>query len=218
MSQYPPQRESFLDLVWRYKYRLGLYILGVSFLSFTALYLLGVVPDELRVLDDKLPPPAPLATTTPGSGGSVVADLPERIVIDKIGIDTPVQNPDATDDKTLNAELLKGAVRYPGSGTLGKGNMFLFGHSTGIRVVNNQAYKAFNRLRELRLGDVIRIQSGTKEYNYKVTSVSLVDSDAKLVDFTRKADMVTLSTCNVFGEKQERFVVEAIFVKSIPLE
>jgi LPXTG-site transpeptidase (sortase) family protein len=242
MSQYQPNnsKQSFLDLVWQYKFYLLFYVFGISFLSFTALYLVGGVPVELRVLDEqpvaKPVDPAllststtiPLATTTvvtnpkPSSSSDPLyamgTDFPLRVIIDKVNIDTSISNPTSADISILNNALLKGAVRYPGSGTLGHGNMFIFGHSTGIRVVNNQAYKAFNNLKDVEIGDTIRIQSIDKEYNYKVTSVSMVDSEEAWVTFSQDKNMVTLSTCNVFGQKQDRYVVEAIFVKSIDLQ
>jgi LPXTG-site transpeptidase (sortase) family protein len=241
MSQYQPENSTpgFLDLVWHYKYYLAFYVIGISFLSFTALYLLGGVPIELRVLDEK-PIARPVdpegtasstilstinvATTSTKQTDStdslydIGRDFPLRVLIDKVGIDTSVSNPTSADVSILNNALLKGSVRYPGSGTLGRGNMFIFGHSTGIRVVNNQAYKAFNNLKNVEIGDTVRIQSIDKEYNYKVTSVSMVDSEDAWVTFSDDKNMVTLSTCNVFGQKQDRYVVEAVFIKSISLE
>lgn len=208
MSQY--HKESVLDLAWRYKYRLVLSVVGISFVSFTALYLLGLVPDEIKVpFADSDSQPTKIVPVKIES--QAVVDYPTKLIIKKIGIDTKVSNPTSSDNDVLNAQLLKGAVRYPGSGTLGKGNMFIFGHSTGIKVVNNQAYKAMNNLKNLVSGDEIKITSNTREYTYKVVSMNLVNSDEALVDFNRKGNMVTLSTCNVFGEKQERYVVEAIF-------
>jgi len=210
------QHHSTLDLVWRYKFYAVFYVLFISFITFTGLYLIGGVPEELRVIDQEQVFSGTVQSTTT-DGIVEQLELPERIVIDKIGVNTPVSNPDQSDNETLNGALLKGAVRYPGSGTLGRGNMFIFGHSTGLRVVNNQAFKAFNRVRELNIGDQIRIFSKNMEYNYKVLSVKLVDSNTALVDFSRQETMLTLSTCNVFGQKQDRYVVEALFVKSIPL-
>jgi LPXTG-site transpeptidase (sortase) family protein len=227
MSQYQQhnsQSPSFLDIVWRFKFYLAFYVLAISFLSFTALYLLGGVPTELRVLDQPIPfgtdEPHSFASTTSATGGAATStpEYPIRIMIDKIGVDTAVSNPASSDISILNDALLKGAVRYPGSGTLGKGNMFIFGHSSGLRVINNQAFKAFNNLKDLTIGDTIQIHSANKGYNYKVTSVSLVDDDEALVTFSNDKNMLTLSTCNVFGQKQERYVVEAQFVKSIDLE
>ena len=96
--------------------------------------------------------------------------------------------------------------------------MFIFGHNTGIKVVNNQAYKAFNHLKDLTVGDTIRVQSIDGEYNYKVTSVTLVDSTQSWVTFSNDTNMLTLSTCDVFGQKQDRYVVQATFIKSLSLQ
>jgi LPXTG-site transpeptidase (sortase) family protein len=226
MSQYQSQKLGFLDIIWHYKFHLAVYIFVVSFISFSALYFIGGVPEELRVLDSTniiqetnasntvaAVLPVPSAKTIP-QVATVKGELPQRVIISKINVDTAVSNPNTTDNTILNDYLLRGAVRYPGSGTLAQGNMFIFGHSTGLRVVNNQAFKAFNHLKDLNIDDEIKIQSATKEYIYKVISVTLTDSDKGLVDLSSKKNMLTLSTCNVFGEKQERFVVEAIFVRT----
>lgn len=234
MSQYlPPNQKpladapTFIDVMWRYKYYLVFYVIAISFLSFTGLYLVGGVPEELKIVDQPTPPQIGennsnlVASTTATSSLAETqseTEYPLRVIIDKIGVDTPVSNPTSTDNTILNNLLLKGAVRYPGSGTLGSGNMFIFGHNTGIRVVNNQAYKAFNHLKDLAVGDVIRVQSLGYEYNYKVSSVSLKDSSEAFVTFSNDKNMLTLSTCDVFGQKQDRYVVEATFIKSIPLE
>lgn len=142
--------------------------------------------------------------------------LPERVVIEKIGVDSPILNPESRDVGVLDRALLEGVVRYPGSGGLDDdSNMFLFGHSTGFRVVRNPAFKALNRLGELQVGETISIQTGNTEYIYKVTSVSQVDKDEALVELTLGKKMLTISTCNSFGEKSDRFVVQAVFVQAL---
>ncbi len=232
MERSENQNIGFLDIVWRYKFRLAFFIVLISFISFTFLYIIGGVPDELKVLDNNSAPvdlnaPASVPSTAPIATGTKIfkstvsplvqdiqGDLPIRIMISKIGVDTSVSNPSSDNLNVLNAALLHGAVRYPGSGTLGQGNLFIFGHSTGIRIVNNQAFKTFDHLDHLNIGDEIIVDSGTMEYIYKVTSVSLVDDNQALVDFTQKKNMLTISTCNVFGEEQQRFVVEAVFDSS----
>ncbi len=208
---------SFLDLVWHYKYHLALYIVVISFITFCILYMIGGVPEELRLVDTNTPiQDVQTDTNTPpvNTSEEVGEELPVHIAINKIGVDVSVSNPISTSTAVLNEYLLRGAVRYPGSGTLAKGNMLIFGHSTGLRIVNNQAFKAFNHLKDLNIDDEIKLQSLTHEYTYRVTLVRLVDSDEALVDLNSKKNMLTLSTCNVFGQKQERFVVEALFVKS----
>jgi LPXTG-site transpeptidase (sortase) family protein len=141
--------------------------------------------------------------------------LPDRITISKIGVDSQIQRPQSQDVAVLDEALNIGAVYYPGSGTINVGNMFIFGHSTGFSVVNNQAYKTFNDLNKLVNGDEIQIESDGKTFIYKVTNLSLVDQDAAFVDFSKTDRMLTISTCNSFGKKQDRWVVEAIFDREI---
>lgn len=140
---------------------------------------------------------------------------PLRLSISKIGVDAPVENPRSRDTAVLDEALLKGVVRFPGSGLLeSNSNMFIFGHSTNWATVQHQAYKALNRLGELQLGDEIELLSTEKVYVYKVTNMSLVDKDEALVKFETGKKKLTLSTCDTFGQKSDRFVVEAIFVGS----
>jgi LPXTG-site transpeptidase (sortase) family protein len=144
--------------------------------------------------------------------------LPERVIVERLGIDTVVVNPLSSDIATLDAALLQGVVRHPLSGDLNdESNMFLFGHSTGFRVVQNEAFKAFNGLRNAKKGDLIRVQSSTDEYVYRVTNVTLVDAQESLVSFATGKKKLTLTTCNSFGAKEERYVVEADFIGSYAL-
>lgn len=150
-------------------------------------------------------------TSTKGAS-STVALVPDRLIIPRIQVDTIVKNPTSTDIDDLDAELKKGAVRYPGSGTLGSGNMFIFGHSTSHTIVQNKAYKVFNNIKTLVAGDSIYLQSGTKTYEYRVRDVTKVDKNQTMINFDPGANMLTLSTCNSFGAKTDRFVVQADFV------
>jgi LPXTG-site transpeptidase (sortase) family protein len=135
-------------------------------------------------------------------------------MIDKIGVDTNVVNPEKADVEVLDNALLEGVVRYPGSGTLlDNENVFIFGHSSYLPVVHNLAYKAFNRLSELNLGDVIKLYSEKGEYLFKVTKLEIATADAALVEFgSGPKKKLILSTCDTFGKKSDRFVVEAEFI------
>ncbi len=144
--------------------------------------------------------------------------LPDRLIIERIGIDTPVVNPETRDITVLDASLLEGVVRYPGSGGLeDESNMFLFGHSTNWTSVHNQAFKSLNRLEELAIGDNIRVRSGGMEYQYEVITVSKVDKDTALVEFSSGEKLITLSTCDTFGARDDRFVVTGRFIGSGPI-
>ncbi|MEK7628835.1 MAG: sortase [Patescibacteria group bacterium] len=138
---------------------------------------------------------------------------PERLVIHTIGVDLPVNNPEQTAIAALDYSLLTGAVRYPLSARLNEmGNVFLFGHSSSLPVVKNQMFKAFNRISELESGDTIQVIGGGMVHVYRVTSVRRTDVADALVDIsTDSGRHLTLSTCDSFGGKSSRFVVEADF-------
>lgn len=149
-------------------------------------------------------------------GGSA---LPTRILIDSIDVDATIQNPSSTNVEVLDNALLKGVVRYPESGTLhDTSNLFLFGHSSGLPVIHNQNFKVFNRLKELTEGDLIRIQSGTEEHLYRVETVRLTKAEEAFISLDNSEKRLTLSTCNTFGEKSERYVVEASFIGAYPIK
>ena len=143
-------------------------------------------------------------------------EAPTRIAIEKINVDTSINNPASVTIEELDNALLSGAVRYPGSALLGENaTMFLFGHQSYLPAVRNQAFKAFNNLQDLTTGDVIRVYSDTAIYEYAVASVSLVNAEDALIPLTQGERTLVLSTCNSFGDPGERYVVEAQFINRI---
>lgn len=141
--------------------------------------------------------------------------LPVRLTIPSIQVDSQVYIPRNTSTAVLDADLTKGPVYYPGSGTINSGNMFIFGHSTGYKVVINKAYKVFNELKNIKIGEIIYVESEGKKFSYRVRSVDKVDKNETLVTFDTKAHLLTLSTCNSFGAKSDRFVVVAEFMGQV---
>jgi LPXTG-site transpeptidase (sortase) family protein len=206
--------KGFSSMLTEHPVLMGVLWVGMFIVLTGVSFALGIVPK----LDADTKTPDVALAQEQNETKNTVDDTPRRLIIERIGIDTPIENPQGTDLATLNDALLSGAVHYPGSGNLDDvSNMFLFGHSTGFRVVNNDAYKAFNGLKDLKENDLIRVQSESHEYVYRVTKVSLVDAETELVQFSSSEKKLTLSTCNVFGQKQERYVVEAVFVGSYGL-
>ncbi len=193
--------------LWKtHKKELIILFLGILFGTFVLLLAFDAVPLELQ-----FGPNTPAEQKTPVES-NLKAILPNHIKISKIGVDVSISNPESDNVEILDEYLKKGSVRYPGSGSLAGGNMFLFAHSTGFKIVQNQAYKAFNDLKSLSAGDVITISGEDgKIYVYKVSSVKLATDKDVLVRFDKTDQMLTLSTCNTFGEKSERYVVEAYF-------
>lgn len=153
------------------------------------------------------------ATSTAGSNTKTQQGIvPDRLVIPSIGVDTVVKNPTSSNISKLDYELTKGAVRYPGSGTIGNGNMFIFGHSTGFQVVINKAYKVFNNLHTVKKGDEILLRSGSATFIYRVSNIQKVNKNSTEIKFDSTGNMLTISTCDSFGAKTDRYIVEANYV------
>jgi len=179
--------------------------------SFTVASVLGIVPQPDEEGIDSFSP-AVFAEEKAEENEVLTSnpEIPLRISIPTIGLSTPILNPNTTNIDALDRELTKGAVRYPGSGLAGSdANMFIFGHSSSLPVVINPAYKAFNDIETLSEGDEIEVLSEGKKFIYVVTTVKSVTAEEALVEFETGKPMLTLSTCDTFGAKQDRFVVEA---------
>ena len=147
-----------------------------------------------------------------------VPEVPVRVEVPKAGIDINIQNPLTSDLPTLNKEVNKGAVHYPGSALLGENAaIFLFAHQSYLPALKNPAYKAFNNLEKLAEGDEIRLYSENAIYLYRVRSVQLKRASEAQINLEKGYRMLTMSTCNSVGAKEERFVLVADFVLKKPL-
>lgn len=147
--------------------------------------------------------------------GSNTAEVPVRVVAKDIKLDITILNPSTTDIDTLDAALLKGAVRYPTSGLVGEaGTVLLFGHSSYLPIVHNQNYKAFNGIQNLKTGEIISVYSGTTEYRYSVSGVRLANATEDVVDLPAAGQHLALVTCDSFATKSDRFIVTADLVGS----
>ena len=152
----------------------------------------------------------PDATRGPFGSQSAEGELPVRVVANKVGLDVSVSNTDSTDVDTLDSLLLKGAVRYPTSATLGvEGTVLIFGHSSYLPIVHNQNYKAFDGIQNLKAGDTVSVYSGAYEYRYSVTGVRLADATEDVVELPAQGKHLALVTCDSFGTKSNRWVVTA---------
>lgn len=145
----------------------------------------------------------------------VATTLPTRIAIAEIGLDLPVQNPSTRDIATLDALLPKGPARYVDSAKLGeKGNVIIFAHSSHLPVVRNQMYKAFNKIPELKGGEIITVTGANGiQYLYVVISVRTALVDEATIDLSPKiGTKLTLVTCDTLTSKASRFILDADFI------
>lgn len=148
---------------------------------------------------------------------STIPELPTKIVIPVINLSATIANPTTTDATILDHALLSGAVRYPTSAKLGEeGNVVLFGHSSYLPIVGNQAYKTFDGIQKLVVGDDVTMYSSDMAYTYQVKSVTKESANDAIIPLLVIGKVLTLSTCDSFTMKTDRFVVVADFVESHP--
>jgi LPXTG-site transpeptidase (sortase) family protein len=186
---------------------------SIFLVSYVALYFLGLIPDEINPnggngISNGVE--SRIIEKLSNKGDYEKGELPVSISIPSISINSKIINPISTDPGLLDNSLKQGVVRYPGGGVLGKGNLFMFGHSADPKIFSGYL-NTFNNLEKLKEGDLIEIESESFIYEYIVESVRLEKASDVYVDFTGEKNMLTLVTCNAFGKKEDRYIVEAVF-------
>jgi LPXTG-site transpeptidase (sortase) family protein len=147
-----------------------------------------------------------------------VSPLPLKIIFDSLNKEVNVLNPESREIADLDEALLSGVVRHPDSATFEEdGNIFILGHSSYLPNVFNKNYQAFNGIQSLAWGDTIRLQSEDTEYVYRVQKVYEAKASEVFVPETPGKAQLTLATCDSFGSKDDRFIVEAMLLTSRPL-
>jgi len=128
----------------------------------------------------------------------VAADPPLAVLsISKLDIQVPVYN--GTDDFNLN----RGVGRIKGTATIdAAGNLGIAGHRDGF----------FRGLKDIVIGDEVRLQTTSGEKSYAVSSIDIVDpTDVSVLDPTAEST-ITLVTCYPFyyvGHAPKRYIVKA---------
>jgi len=150
--------------------------------------------------------------TNPGTNGGG-DNTPDRLIIDKLDRSVAVLNPSSDTIEAMDAALLKGVVRHPDTADfVDTGNMLILGHSSYLPNVFNKNFQALNGLQNLTWGDIVRLQSADTEYVYRVERVYQAKATELTIPNDRGESRLTLATCNTFGAKEDRFVVEAVLV------
>jgi LPXTG-site transpeptidase (sortase) family protein len=194
---------------------------GVIALTYGFLYLVDFLPEKPDAANDASQ--MMNGTTTKGSEDAssiaVAHPLPVKIIFDSLDREVPILNPESDDVATLDAALLEGVARHPDSADFeNTGTMFLLGHSSHLPIVHNKNFQAFNDIEKLGWGDTIRVQSADTEYVYRVDKVYQAKASDAEVPLQFVMPRLTLVTCNSFGTKEDRYVVEAYLVETRPLE
>lgn len=201
---------------WAKKWSFLAAFLVVFFVSFSTLAAFDIVPEAPKPVAKE---DTKVASSALGASVAMAApQVPVRITAEAIGLDVEVRNPESTNVAVLDEALLTGAVRYPTSAKLGQeGNVILFGHSSYLPIVNNEAFKAFNEIQNLKKGDKITVHGETATFVYAVTSVASADAEDAAIPLTAEGHVLTLATCDSFGKKTARFIVTADLVETYPL-
>jgi len=219
----------FATLMLAVKNRLAAFLF-VFFITFTLGYLFlsafGAVPN-IRVSEaDGATVSGEVATTPAAAAGAaplaaeaftdekeeVVIQhiLPLTMYIDKLDRTLPVHNPTSRAVADLDSALLNGIVRHPDSAHFGQeGTMFILGHSSYLPSVNNRFFKAFYGIQDLTWGDTITVTSADRQYVYQVDNVYKARAQEVSVPIATPGSRLTLATCNSFGTKDDRYIVEA---------
>lgn len=201
---------TFLEHILARKYAFVAVFTSVFFLTLSVLNFFGFSP-QVPFLDIRAGNTSSTRTVSLVESGA--GELPVQIEIPVIGVRANVSNPNTTDVAALDRALLFGAVRYPSTAKLGEdGNVLLFGHSSHLPVVHNQAYKAFNDIQNLKNGEPIYVIGETKTYTYVVENVASATVDTGEIPLSLSGAKLTLVTCDNFGTKADRFIVTAKLV------
>jgi len=164
----------------------------------TAALAVGVIDEEVPVV------PVP-----------TVPLFPDTLIIDGLDRTVSVLNPNSRTVADLDAALLYGVVRHPDSATLEQeGTVLVLGHSSYLPTVLNPSFQAFNGIQHLEFGDTIRLQSGDVEYVYRVDKVYRAKAAEVTVPIAGAVKRLVLATCNSFGSKDDRYIVEAEFIET----
>lgn len=155
-------------------------------------------------------------TITPTEEKVAVAEFPISIIFDSLNNrEVTVLNPESASVEALDAALLHGAVRHPDSADFERvGTIFLLGHSSYLPNVMNKNFQAFNGIQKLVWGDTVRLRSFDTEYTYSVDRIYEAKATDTDVPIEYGKSKLVLATCNSFGTKDDRFVVEAVLVSS----
>jgi len=140
--------------------------------------------------------------------------FPDTLIIPSLGKELPISNPTTRNVDALDEELKSAVVRYPDAATLGQqgGNVLIFGHSSHLPVVRNKLYKAFNDIETMKVGQTIQAVSGYDVYTYKVSRVYEASALDDRIELSVTGHRITLLTCDTFGKKSDRWIVEAEYI------
>ncbi len=215
---------SLMDEIWERKYTfIGTFFLVFLF-SYLCLVAIDFVPEPItseseKETEESNVEESSVARTEQNNFQLLVGTvngpvLPNSIYIEKLDRTIKVLNPDSRSIADLDTALLSGVVRHPDSSDLSEdGTVFILGHSSYLPSVINKNFQAFNGIQDLKWGDTITLTSDRYVLTYEVEKVYKAKAEDVTVPIAGTGPRLTLATCNSFGSKDDRYIVEAKRVK-----
>jgi LPXTG-site transpeptidase (sortase) family protein len=203
-----------------YKVPFLMVFFAVVFFTYLVLVIIDFIPEPVTAVtggetikEEELLEPEKIEVVEEETASS--EPYPIKIIFDSLDKEVKVLNPESENIAELDNALLSGAVRHPASADLStKGNVFILGHSSYLPNVLNKNFQAFNGIQDLVWGDTIRLQTSDSEYVYRVQKVYKAKASEVFVPETPGKAQLTLATCNSFGSKDDRFMVEATLIET----
>ena len=181
----------------------------IALLVLTAVRLAEPVPSG-EVSEGRTEEPARVLTHDELLGPPLTFETPAFIRIPSIGVDEEVRE-GSDNEEEMYAALALGPIHlthtaFPGQ----QGNCVISGHRTTYT-------KPFNRLDELKEGDLVIIDNPRGRYEYAVNSVRAIDP-AENVTLWTEEPTITLTTCHPEGSDRQRLVVRGTLARFTPIE
>ena len=212
--------QSLFERVWEKKYAFFAVFFLVFFFSYLILVAIDFVPEPVtsqeEAEDFQIEPATTEVEQSAQSdfnlpmGDMSNPVLPTSMYIEKLDRTIPILNPTSRDTADLDRALLNGVVRHPDSAHMAQaGNVFILGHSSYLPTVINDNFQAFNGIQDLAWGDKIEVTSEGYVLTYEVEKVYKAKAADVTIPVADTGARLTLATCNSFGSKDDRFIVEA---------
>ena len=205
-----------VERVWSQKYAFFGVFFAIFFLSYLLLVAVDFVPETPQPVENSvkneettvIKQPAQQEKLPVGTFKEPVS--PTTLYIKKLDRTVSILNPTSNTVSVLDNALLSGVVRHPDSAQLGAdGNVFILGHSSYLPHVINKNFQALNGIQNLAWGDTIEVRSNDMVVVYQVEKVYKAKAEDFTVPMQGTGPRLTLATCNSFGSKDDRFIVEA---------
>ena len=127
-------------------------------------------------------------------------------------ISIPKINIDNADVSTIDTDLTKHLIHFPGTTTPpNKGNAVIFGHSTLPQLYNPKDYKTiFANIHNVVVGNTIIVTINNTLYTYKIFSITVVDAeDTSYLTQEYDNSYLTIVTCTPPGTTWKRLIIKA---------